>query len=225
MNLQESIRRILRETVNGSTFFRRRVDMSLLDEEFYKNLNIVTDRFLMLSSGKQSYSFNEFRTTVISYLIDDYRDNLSDQDYDNLPYDEVYEYLSNHFHDKIKDRYDEVFGGYINESKNIRRVLQEETNYLRMLLRRLPTETLDNIDKEFDSSLNYMSKIFITEYKSHPNKLSESKFIRMVITDFLSIIEARHYLPDDIQWSNDLTNELTDKYKGRIRSMYRVLNK
>ena len=130
--LKESIRKVLREELNESTYFRRRVDMSTIDEEFYKNLNIVTDRFLMLSSGKQSYSFNEFRTTVISYLIDDYRDNLSDQDYDNLPYDEVYEYLSNHFHDKIKDRYDEVFGGYINESKNIRRVLQEETNYLRL---------------------------------------------------------------------------------------------
>ena len=130
--LMESIRKVLREELNESTYLRRRVDMSTIDEEFYKNLNIVTDRFLMLSSGKQSYSFNEFRTTVISYLIDDYRDNLSDQDYDNLPYDEVYEYLSNHFHDKIKDRYDEVFGGYINESKNIRRVLQEETNYLRL---------------------------------------------------------------------------------------------
>ena len=161
MNLQESIRRILMETVNGSTYLRRRVDMSLLDEEFYKNLNIVTDRFLMLSSGKQSYSFNEFRTTVISYLIDDYRDNLSDEDYDNFPYDEVYNFLFNLFYDKIKDRYVEVFGGDIDESENIRKVLKEETNYTRMLLRRLPTDILNNIDNLFNSSLNYISKIFI----------------------------------------------------------------
>ena len=113
------------ETVNGSTYLRRRVDMSLLDEEFYKNLNIVTDRFLMLSSGKQSYSFNEFRTTVISYLIDDYRDNLSDEDYDNLPYDEVYDFLLNYFYDKIKDRYDTMFGVDLQES--IKKVLKEES--------------------------------------------------------------------------------------------------
>ena len=125
MNLQESIRRILMETVNGSTYLRRRVDMSLLDEEFYKNLNIVTDRFLMLSSSKQSYSFNEFRTTVISYLIDDYRDNLSDEDYDNLPYDEVYDFLLNYFYDKIKDRYDTMFGVDLQES--IKKVLKEES--------------------------------------------------------------------------------------------------
>lgn len=113
------------ETVNGSTYLRRRVDMSLLDEEFYKNLNIVTDRFLMLSSSKQSYSFNEFRTTVISYLIDDYRDNLSDEDYDNLPYDEVYDFLLNYFYDKIKDRYDTMFGVDLQES--IKKVLKEES--------------------------------------------------------------------------------------------------
>ena len=230
MNLQESIRRILMETVNGSTYLRRRVDMSLLDEEFYKNLNIVTDRFLMLSSGKQSYSFNEFRTTVISYLIDDYRDNLSDEDYDNFPYDEVYNFLFNLFYDKIKDRYVEVFGGDINESENIRKVLKEETNYTRMLLRRLPTDILNNIDNLFNSSLNYISKIFIKSYNSDPNKLSEREFIRRVIEDFLSITGARHYLPDQesdeyTEWIKTLTNELTNKYKDKIKSMYRVLKK
>jgi hypothetical protein len=66
-----------------------------------------------------------FRTTVISYLIDDYRDNLSDEDYDNFPYDEVYDFLLKHFYDKIKDRYVEVFGGDIQES--IKRILKEES--------------------------------------------------------------------------------------------------
>jgi len=118
----------------------------------------------------------------------------------------------------------------MNLQEHIRKVLQEETNYLRMLLRRLPTEALENIDGVFNSSLNYITKIFIKTYKSDPNKLSERDFARMVITDFISLMEvkhtfARHYLPDDIQWSNDLTNELTEKYKGRIKSMYRVTKK
>jgi hypothetical protein len=121
-NQQESIRRILREPVNESTFFRRRVDMSTIDKKFLTNLNIVTDKYLRKHNGY--CSFNVFRTTVISYLIDDYRDNLSDEDYDNFPYDEVYDFLLKHFYNKIKDRYVEVFGGDIQES--IRKVLKEE---------------------------------------------------------------------------------------------------
>lgn len=117
MTLQESIRKVLKEELNESTFFRRRVDMSTIDKKFFTNLNIVTDKYLRKHNNGQYCSFNVFRTTVISYLIDDYRDNLSDEDYDNFPYDEVYNFLLNHFYDKIKDRYVEVFGGDINESK------------------------------------------------------------------------------------------------------------
>ena len=117
MNLQEHIKKVLSEPVNESTFFRRRVDMSTIDKKFFTNLNIVTDKYLRKHNNGQYCSFNVFRTTVISYLIDDYRDNLSDEDYDNFPYDEVYNFLLNHFYDKIKDRYVEVFGGDINESK------------------------------------------------------------------------------------------------------------
>ena len=227
-SLQETIRKVLKEELNESTYFRRRVDMSSLDKKFFTNLNIVTDKYLKRHDGY--CSFNVFRTTVISYLIDDYRDNLSDEDYDNFPYDEVYNFLLNLFYDKIKDRYVEVFGGDINESENIRKVLKEETNYTRMLLRRLPTDILNNIDNLFNSSLNYISKIFIKSYNSDPNKLSEREFIRRVIEDFLSITGARHYLPDQesdeyTEWIKTLTNELTNKYKDKIKSMYRVLKK
>ena len=228
INESENIRKVLKEELNESTYLRRRVDMSSLDKKFFTNLNIVTDKYLKRHDGY--CSFNVFRTTVISYLIDDYRDNLSDEDYDNFPYDEVYNFLFNLFYDKIKDRYVEVFGGDIDESENIRKVLKEETNYTRMLLRRLPTDILNNIDNLFNSSLNYISKIFIKSYNSDPNKLSEREFIRRVIEDFLSITGARHYLPDQesdeyTEWIKTLTNELTNKYKDKIKSMYRVLKK
>jgi len=228
--LKESIRKVLREELNESTYFRRRVDMSSLDEEFYENLDIVTNRFLKLSSKKQYYSFNDFKNAILGYIIEDFHYELTNNRFDDYPYDEVYEFLSNHYHDEIKDRYVEVFGGDINESENIKKVLQEETNYTRMLLRRLPTDILNNIDNLFNSSLNYISKIFIKSYNSDPNKLSEREFIRRVIEDFLSLTGARHYLPDQesdeyTQWSKTLTNELTNKYKDKIKSMYRVLKK
>lgn len=222
-SLQETIRKVLKEELNESTYLRRRVDMSSLDKKFFTNLNIVTDKYLKRHNGY--CSFNVFRTTVISYLIDDYRDNLSDEDYDNFPYDEVYNFLFNLFYDKIKDRYVEVFGVEIDESENIRKVLKEETNYTRMLSRRLPTDILNNMDNLFNSSLNYISKMFIKTYKSDPRKLSEHEFTRMVIIDLMSLLNVRNHLPNDVEWYDDLLNSLSKHYKKRITSMYNVLKK
>jgi hypothetical protein len=124
--LKESIRRVLKEELNESTYLRRRVAMSSLDEEFYENLDIVTDRFLKLPSRKQSYSFKDFKDAILGYIIEDFHYELTNNRFDDYPYGEVYEFLSNHYHDKIKDRYVEVFGGNINESETIRRILKEE---------------------------------------------------------------------------------------------------
>jgi hypothetical protein len=224
-SLQETIRKVLKEELNESTYLRRRVDMSSLDEEFYENLVIVTDRFLKLSSRKQSYSFKDFKDAVLGYIIEDFHYELTNNRFDDYPYGEVYEFLSNHYHDKIKDRYVEVFGGDIDESENIRKVLKEETNYTRMLLRRLPTDILNNIDNLFNSSLNYISKMFIKTYKSDPRKLSEHEFTRMVIIDLMSLLNVRNHLPNDVEWYDDLLNSLSKHYKKRITSMYNVLKK
>ena len=116
MNLQESIRRILRETVNESTFFRRRVDLRLMEKEFYETLNFATDMFLKRSYVGIDFTFKEFKRRVIDFLMDDYHDVLSNGGSNDFPYDEVYDFLSNHFHDKIKERYDLILNRNINES-------------------------------------------------------------------------------------------------------------
>ena len=58
--------------------------------------------------------------------MDSYHNELSKGGSKDFPYDEVYEYLSKYYHDKIKDRYELMFGGNINESI-------EKTNYLEIL--------------------------------------------------------------------------------------------
>jgi hypothetical protein len=109
MNLQEQIRKVLRETVNESTFFRRRVDMRLMEKEFYETLNFATDIFLKRYNVGMNFTFKDFKGRVIDYLMDDYHDVLSNGGSKDFPYDEVYEFLSDYFHDKIKDRYDSLF--------------------------------------------------------------------------------------------------------------------
>ena len=199
--LKESIRKVLREELNESTYFRRRVDMSSLDEEFYKNLNIVTDKYLYLKRHDGYCSFNVFRTTVISYLIDDYHDILSDEDYDNFPYDEVYNFLFNLFYDKIKDRYVEVFGGDINESENIRKVLKEEYKIPLNVRRRLPilktvlhSSLISSYPCDYDNLDEFIEDIIseVNQYFRWIDKENE-------MTSEQAELTIRSYLLDDIK--------------------------
>ena len=119
MNLQEHIRRILRETVNESTFFRRRVDSRLMEKEFYETLNYVTDIFLRKRDYGQDIDFNMFKNRSVTALMDDYHDVLSNGGSKDFPYDEVYEFFSNHFHDKIKDRYNSLFAQETTEEEEL----------------------------------------------------------------------------------------------------------
>jgi hypothetical protein len=155
-----------------------------------------------------------FRTTVISYLIDDYRDNLSDEDYDNFPYDEVYNFLLNHFYDKIKDRYVEVFGGDIQES--IRRILSEETQIPSVIRRRVSS---DDIEEAFDYALEenalsmYKPNSIIYKGKENTTLWVFSKF---VIDDMVTLIEQEYFNDDNRIYFSD-NEEDTEKYHEQIR--------
>ena len=197
--LKESIKKVLKEELNESTYLRRRVDMSTIDKKFFTNLNIVTDKYLKRHDGY--CSFNVFRTTVISYLIDDYRDNLSDEDYDNFPYDEVYNFLLNLFYDKIKDRYVEVFGGDINESENIRKVLKEEYKIPLNVRRRLPilkSVLHSSLISSYPCDYDNLDE-FIEDNISDVNQYFKWIDKKKEITSEQAELTIRAYLLDDIK--------------------------
>jgi len=217
MNLQESIRRILREPVNESTFFRRRVDMNSIDKKFFENLNKVTDTYLRKHNNGGYCSFNVFRTTVISYLIDDYRDNLSDEDYDNFPYDEVYDFLLKHFYDKIKNRYVEAFGGDINES--IRKILREENSLIPMIRRRVPH---DDLEREFKESLDMSSNMLLNLNRNDGGIMDLKRFIDVTTSVLMDGIHYEIYstMPLESQWYDEVIESLKKHYKHRIEVRY-----
>ena len=137
MNLKENIKRIL----NESTFFRRRVDMSLMDKEFFEVLNYVANKLITKHDEGKIVKFPEFKNRVIDYLIDNYHGELSDWGREEYPYVEVYEFLSNHFKDKIKEKYDLMFNRNINESKTLQENEEDPTQkILNFLLRRYEIE-------------------------------------------------------------------------------------
>ena len=199
--LKESIKKVLKEELNESTYFRRRVDMSTIDKKFFTNLNIVTDKYLYLKRHDGYCSFNVFRSAVISYLIDDYNDNLSDEDYDNFPYDEVYNFLFNLFYDKIKDRYVEVFGGDINESENIRKVLKEEYKIPLNVRRRLPilkSVLHSSLISSYPCDYDNLDE-FIEDNISDVNQYFKWIDKKKEITSEQAELTIRAYLLDDIK--------------------------
>lgn len=116
--MKEHIRKVLKEEINESTFFRRRVDMDLFEKEFYENLNYAIGITLSLRDQGKTTTFSKFKRRVIDYLMDNYHGELSNWGSEEYPYDEVYNFLSDYFHNKIKKKYDEVFGEDVNEPLN-----------------------------------------------------------------------------------------------------------
>ena len=110
----------------------------------------------------------------------------------------------------------------MNLQENIRRILREETNFMRILMRRFSQERLDS---EFQNSLNYVSKIFLSSYSADSKKLTKKQFIWMVIQDLIDGIELTRILPADLEWMRGVHNSLTEYYIERITSMYNVLKK
>ena len=110
----------------------------------------------------------------------------------------------------------------MNLQESIRRILREETNFMRIIMRRFPPERLES---EFQDSLNYVSKIFLSSYSADSKKLTKKQFIWMVIQDLIDGIELTRILPADLEWMRDVQNSLTEHYIERITSMYNVLKK
>jgi len=106
--------------------------------------------------------------------------------------------------------------------ESIRKILKEDVNIMRMILRRIRPEMLD---KEFNTSLNYVGRTFVIKYKSDPKKLPLRKFRQMVIADFIYLLGTNQNLFDDPEWDVEVFDALSEYYKERISSMYNVLKK
>ena len=108
----------------------------------------------------------------------------------------------------------------MNLQESIRRILREETKHLNMILRRI---NVDDLEKKFNESLKYISKLFVNNYKSSPSKLSKNEFTRMVLIDLIDGIRLRHYFPEDIEWYDDVIKSLQEHYEDRIEFRYKKL--
>ena len=98
--------------INESSFLRRRVDVSTLDNDILDNLNYVTDIFLRGLKYGNRMEFDEFKRRIISGIIDDYHGDLSNWGQDEFPYDEIYNFLLDRYLPKIESRYNWIISLY-----------------------------------------------------------------------------------------------------------------
>ena len=107
MNLQENIRRILREeTINLATILRR-VHAYDLEREFEESLDMISNwPILFIEKNGDIINLDRFIDAVISSTIDGIHSEL----YNTLPedaqwYQDVQESLKKYYRDRIKVRY------------------------------------------------------------------------------------------------------------------------
>ena len=107
MNLQESIRRILREESKPILMIRRRIPNDELEREFSESLEMSSN--LLRNTNKKDgsiMSLNRFINVTVSILMDGIHYEL----YNTMPedsqwYGEAIESLKDYYKDRIKSRY------------------------------------------------------------------------------------------------------------------------
>jgi hypothetical protein len=167
--------------MNESTFFLRRVDTSLMEKEFFENLNIITDVYLDKYNNGVGFNFETFEDHAINYFIDNYYNDLTNYGENDYPYDEIYKFLSNHFHNKIKDKYDTFFGRNINESENkkqsLLKTIEKEGLYNFIEMSGLDISQISSVLKNMDNPKEVLKQYIRDFVLKHGNKWGDNSGI------------------------------------------------
>lgn len=111
----------------------------------------------------------------------------------------------------------------MNLQESIRRVLKEETDYFRMIRRRVPQ---DDLEREFEESLDMASDNFSYFMFKNRGEVMDLKNFTDITTSIL--IDGIHHelyssIPNEYEWYDKVKETLKDFYKDRIEVRYRKL--
>ena len=110
MNLQESIRRIIREETKLNPMILRRVRRDDLEREFEESLDSATNSvFHLIRNGGGIMVLDRFKYITVSRLIDGIHYEIySTTPEDSVWYDEVFNSLKDYYTDRIEVRYEKL---------------------------------------------------------------------------------------------------------------------
>ena len=145
MNLQESIRRILREELSPRV--RRRVAPDEMEKEFLESFDYAY-KIKKRTKVSPTDFLDELIYSTITILLDGFHWKfVSTLPEDEFWYDDIHTELENHYKDRIKEMYNERRG--INES-----ILKEETELPAYIRRRVTPNDLEWLVRDVKISLS-----------------------------------------------------------------------
>jgi len=113
MNIQEHIRKVLKEETN-STMKRifRRTEPDSMDKIFEYGFEIMTKRYLQNKHNWHKMNLDKFKSGIVSYVIVDLCVKYSDICYGGKDfYDQTWEFLLNHYSDLMEERWEDINSG------------------------------------------------------------------------------------------------------------------
>ena len=215
MNLQESIRRILREEL--SPRIRRRIDPDEMEKEFLESFDSaydLTKRRKVLST----HFLDELISTIIIMMMEAFhwRFHITLPE-DEFWYDDIHTELENHYRDRITQMYNERRG--INES-----ILREETQIPLPIIRRV---TNSDIEESFLISLDRIDDERRYSKMSVMKNISLQTFAKMVIDDMVTELEFgyfsdenRIYFDNDETYHDEIRVPLMNYFADKIKKRY-----
>ena len=202
MNLQENIRRVLKEERKLSNFLRRRLDM--LDYEVEKNLGAP------FAGGNICIFFKsdiEYFETIMENSIDamyyNYFSNIDDNSGEWAhEYLDMVDYIRKKYQYKIMKHYDDNCGsGLIPLKESIRRVLREETQIPSSIRRRV---TNSDIEEAFLKALDSIDYSRLHNQFSPIKNISLKTFTKLVIDEMTTDLEQDYFSDNNrIYFDND----------------------
>ena len=113
MNLQESIRRILREETEfsrGKTYLLRRVSGEVIEENFNMCLRKAEEVYLRHIKKWKNYTLKKYKDFVIGMLIDELHFKITNggEDVDSQIFEEIYDFLMNVYSEQITESYNVI---------------------------------------------------------------------------------------------------------------------
>ena len=105
--------------VTESTYLRRRFMPEDIEDQFNEALNYASFKFYDKKSSFYNSDPKVFRRIVINILMDHLHPRLSDWGNQDFPYEEVYEYLTEYYSQRILERYKELNENCYDENEEI----------------------------------------------------------------------------------------------------------
>jgi hypothetical protein len=183
MNLQESIRRILREDKQLIPMIRRRIRHDDLEREFSESLISARDMFSYSENRGQTMTRTQFTNGVVSRMIDRIHYEIhSTMPEDSQWYDNVYDSLKDYYKDKINNYYDNLIGKVLEESRFFQRRIDLDglKKILSFFAHQMYYETNDYEGFKFHLTLKSVEAIMDNVYDMGWDELPEKEEVEFV---------------------------------------------